>query len=112
MEKVAVWKAVAYEGLEYLDLYLDSDEIQVFSALIGVIDQSAIRLHYNLVCNGNYVVREVGLSFFDGDSIRLVTDGLGNWIDVKYGQQTPLPELSGCIDVDISATPFTNTLPI
>src|SRR5262249_13642213 len=37
------------------------------------------------------------------------TDGLGHWFDAAY---KPLSGLDGCIDIDITATPFTNTLPI
>lgn len=40
--------------------------------------------------------------------LSLVSDGSGNWTDALG----PLPELAGAIDVDISLTPFTNTLPI
>jgi hypothetical protein len=39
----------------------------------------------------------------------LNADGAGNWHDT-HGNN--LPSLQGCIDVDIIATPFTNTLPI
>jgi hypothetical protein len=39
----------------------------------------------------------------------LSADGKGRWFDAKG---THLAELDGCIDIDISATPFTNTLPI
>jgi hypothetical protein len=42
-------------------------------------------------------------------TIRLVADGLGNWTN-EFGN--PISELEGCLDVDITATPFTNTLPI
>jgi uncharacterized protein len=41
--------------------------------------------------------------------IELLADGEGRW-NGRGGE--PVPELDGCIDVDISATPFTNTLPI
>jgi uncharacterized protein len=41
--------------------------------------------------------------------IELLADGEGRW---KRRGGEPVPELDGCIDVDISATPFTNTLPI
>jgi hypothetical protein len=41
--------------------------------------------------------------------IRLESDGLGNWAN-EWGHSAP--ELKGCFDVDITATPFTNTLPI
>lgn len=39
----------------------------------------------------------------------LCADGEGTWIDERGSE---LPLLEGAIDVDISATPFTNTLPI
>jgi hypothetical protein len=42
-------------------------------------------------------------------SLRLETDGKGHWRD---GDARALPELDGCIDIDIWPTPFTNTFPI
>jgi len=41
--------------------------------------------------------------------LRLRSDGAGQWTGADG---TALPEFDGCIDIDISATPFTNTLPI
>jgi hypothetical protein len=41
--------------------------------------------------------------------IDLRGDGAGRWTE---GSTSPLPALNGAIDVDLSATPFTNTLPI
>ena len=38
-----------------------------------------------------------------------MADGAGRWTTASGDA---LPVLDGCIDVDISATPFTNTLPI
>jgi len=56
-------------------------------------------------------VREVRTAAPDLEQpvLELLTDGEGHW--KKRGGE-PVPELDGCIDVDISATPFTNTLPI
>jgi hypothetical protein len=42
-------------------------------------------------------------------SLHLETDGQGHWRD---GEARPLPELDGCLDIDIWPTPFTNTFPI
>jgi len=39
----------------------------------------------------------------------LHSDGDGHWRD---GQGATLGAIEGCIDIDIAATPFTNTLPI
>jgi hypothetical protein len=41
--------------------------------------------------------------------VDLLADGEGNWT-TRSGES--VPGLEGCVDVDISATPFTNTLPI
>jgi uncharacterized protein len=56
-------------------------------------------------------VREVRVATPDSERpiLELLADGEGRW---KRRGGEPLPELDGCIDVDISATPFTNTLPI
>ena len=41
--------------------------------------------------------------------IEIAGDGKGNWSDAS-GKR--LPKLAGAIDIDLSASPFTNTLPI
>ncbi len=41
--------------------------------------------------------------------IEIAGDGNGNWTDAS-GKR--LPKLNGAIDIDLSATPFTNTFPI
>ncbi|MBD9676440.1 putative glycolipid-binding domain-containing protein [Pseudomonas sp. PDM18] len=40
--------------------------------------------------------------------LHLLTDGEGNWRD----SDGALPELEGCLDIDIWPSPFTNTFPI
>jgi hypothetical protein len=42
-------------------------------------------------------------------SLRVGSDGKGHWRD---GDARALPELDGCLDIDIWPTPFTNTFPI
>ncbi len=55
-------------------------------------------------------MREVELALLGGDArLSLRSDGAGRWSDDRG---RPLPELDGCIDVDISVSPFTNTLPV
>jgi hypothetical protein len=45
----------------------------------------------------------------DAGSVSLRADRDRTWTDSRGDE---LSDLSGCVDVDISATPFTNTLPI
>ena len=42
-------------------------------------------------------------------AIEIAGDGKGNWSDAAG---KPLRKLHGAIDIDLSVTPFTNTLPI
>jgi uncharacterized protein len=44
-----------------------------------------------------------------GASLEILSDGTGHWC---RADGTGLPELDGCIDPDISMTPFTNTVAI
>jgi hypothetical protein len=44
-----------------------------------------------------------------GDPLDLVADGHGSWKDAAGAV---CADLAGCIDVDLAATPFTNTSPI
>ena len=44
-----------------------------------------------------------------GEALEPLADGQGRW---TTSPGDPLPGLDGCIDADISATLFTNTLPI
>jgi hypothetical protein len=56
-------------------------------------------------------VREVRVNLWgDADrDIMMNADGDGGWTD---GSGNPISSLDGCFEVDISATPFTNTLAI
>jgi hypothetical protein len=111
-QQTVVWKSVKYPGMEYLTLreaknYRDS--VQVESVVIGVPSTGAFRLDYQIQCDSQYVVRDARVSMAGGATLHLTSDGDGNWFDAN---QQPIPDLNGCVDIDISATPFTNTLPI
>jgi hypothetical protein len=111
--KTVVWKPVEYEGMEYLALDMSENGVYAHSVALGVESGAAFRVDYAVTCGKDYATLEVNLS--NGiyapfhRALRLTSDGQGNWFDQM---QKPLPELEGCIDVDITATPFTNTLPI
>ena len=68
--------------------------------VIGNRDGGAYGLRYRLRTDADWRVRSVRVTVMGGAELRLLADG------------TEIAALSGCIDVDIAATPFTNTLPI
>lgn len=63
---------------------------------------------YEVKADARMRTRSVAVSLADGRSLRLDADGEGHW--TKDGQ--PVPELEGALDVDLSGTPVTNTLPV
>jgi hypothetical protein len=63
---------------------------------------------YAVSCDAGWRTRDVSVRLADGRLLRLASDGAGGW--TRDGQ--PAPELAGAIDVDLSGTPATNTLPI
>src|SRR5262249_6847739 len=96
--------------IEHLVLVKEPDRIVAEAAIIGGIDENAFAARYKIVCDSSWCVMRVELDEVgSGRAARLKSDGNGNWID-ESGHS--VPEVRGAIDIDISATPFTNTLPI
>lgn len=102
------WKAENDFGLEHLVLRTDIDDIEIDSVVIGN-RFTPYGARYHLRCAADWSVRLVEIDVVGGALLRLTADGLGNWFD---SMGVAIPALEGCIDVDISSTPFTNTLPI
>lgn len=107
--RTVLWQAAEGIGLEHVLLTEDSKGIHVQSSVIGVEENSPYCLQYQIHCDGRYQVRSVEAHVIGGASLSLWTDGQGHWFDA---QKQPITSIFGCIDVDITATPFTNTLPI
>jgi uncharacterized protein len=105
---VARWQAEQGRGIEHTGITVRPSGIEVESVVVG--DRfGPYGARYRLQCAGDWSVRNLEIDVVAAGSLRLASDGGGNWEDAAGA---PLPELQGCIDVDISATPFTNTLPI
>ncbi|UVW27110.1 putative glycolipid-binding domain-containing protein [Massilia sp. H6] len=113
MQRVYRWQTDDGIGLEHLNLQQRHDVIVAEGVIIGVApvtgDDGSFGCTYRICCDDHWRVRAVEVHTAGGGSCVLTTDGGGRWRD---GDGRPIPELAGCLDVDISATPFTNTLPI
>src|SRR5688572_24203987 len=107
---VARWQDWSGHGLEHLVLDVGPDGIVAEAALLGTVDGVIFAARYRIVCDRSWRVRRAEIGVIGDDRpVELTSDGAGNWTD---GSATPLPQLAGAIDIDLSATPFTNTLPI
>jgi len=109
-ERSIFWAPWDGQGLEHLRLTLDEEEIVGRGIVLGFAGGAPFRLRYKIKCDRHWRTRKVELEIYDIHGVRdrrLRADGKGNWSE-QDGEA--LSELAGCLDVDISATPFTNTL--
>ncbi|WP_186165535.1 putative glycolipid-binding domain-containing protein [Burkholderia gladioli] len=100
------WASLDSDGIEHLTLSRDGDGYLAESVIIGRHDDGR---RYRLACDGHWRTTRATLSVMGGATLSLLRDREGRWQD---GEGRPLPALEGCVDLDIAATPYTNTLPI
>ena len=111
MTRAISWTRIGDDehGLEHLLL----DDGSADGLVIAVDeDRRPFRLAYRLTWDASWRVRDARLSVttqHDTRTLELQSDGKGQWHD---GEARALPELDGCVDIDIWPTPFTNTLPL
>lgn len=110
MKRQVMWSRSDAPGMEHLALIMRHDEVVADGMVLVVEDGDALRLRYTVRCDSRWRVRGVEVSFVDGGrGLSLTADGEGHWFD---GSGAAVPALDDCVDVDITATPLTNTLPI
>lgn len=72
--------------------------------------KSGFAAKFEIECDAAWRMRRAEIALIGGKrSLRITADGEGRWFDAT---SKPLPQLQGAIDIDLSASPFTNTLPI
>jgi uncharacterized protein len=105
------WAAIGTPGLEHLDLQARADGITADGMVLRYHDGRGLRLWYRLNCDSAWRTRELSVKLLGEDSVSIwiSADEAGNWFD-RDGHTIEF--LTGCIDVDLMTTPFTNTLPI
>jgi uncharacterized protein len=107
---VVRWQDWSGEGLEHLVLREGEDAVTADSTVLGTDEGRRFAARYRIDCDSAWRVRRLEVSLLAEDvTVQLSSDGCGHWTD-RSG--APRPDLGGAIDVDLTATPFTNTLPI
>ena len=110
MRHVLWWQNWSGEGLEHTEVREAGDAYLIDGVVIGRAGADRFATMYRLCCDDQWRVREAEVRVIGTvRSLLLRSDGRGRWTD-REGRA--LDELSGCVDIDISATPLTNTLPI
>jgi hypothetical protein len=95
-------------GMEQADLSPAEGGLDVAGVVIGHKNGARFGLSYRLRLDALWHVREAHLRLTSGRALHLESNGRGMWHE--NGREQPL--LHGCVDIDIEATPMTNTLPV
>jgi hypothetical protein len=112
MNKDIWWTSLEEPGLEHLRVSQNDAHIIAESVVLKLEGGKPFELSYRILTDSNWRVREVELKLSAASKaqrIEIFADGAGNWKDADGNE---LPEFAGCFEIDISATPLTNTLPI
>ena len=111
MQTNVLWTGLEYHSLENCLLTRTAQGLAVGAVIIGLYEQQIYTVDYHLQINLDWQVLTLDLKTqLSGvqESIFLQRDEQGSW--QKNG--SPMPAWQGCTDLDISLTPFTNSLPI
>jgi uncharacterized protein len=103
------WTSEEGDGIEHLAFDARADGFHVESAVVGQRYGKRYGLYYSVRCDPQWRATHAFLKVMGGGELTLRGDGEGHWHD---GHGLILSAIEGCIDIDIAATPFTNTLPI
>lgn len=114
MERCLRWATEEGNGLEYLTLHGTPQGVVAEGVVVGpdagtLYDGRLFGCSYAIHCDARWRVRQVEARVAGGAHLLLRADGEGRW---SGPDGAPLPALDGCIDVDLTCTPLTNSLPI
>lgn len=107
----AAWISLDEQSVEHVRLQAGTEGIVADGVVIHRRETGAFRLRYLITCDRAWRVRAVEVRHLDvaAPALTLRTDGLGRW---TTSQGEPVEVLRGCGDLDLSYSPFTNTLAI
>src|SRR5690348_15657357 len=109
--QIVLWRNLANSGSDYCALYRLPKAWLLKGTAIAALDAvDPVLVHYEIECDAGWNTRQLEVQCAHGathQQLKLQADS-GIWR--RDGQL--LPDAEGCLDVDISITPATNTLPI
>ena len=106
-----LWTRRDQISLEYFQLHHAPDDIRLSGTILTSHGGKPLRVVYTVHCNPDWATRSVRVTLDHGSGsqeLALLVDDRGRW----WSDGRELPDVSGCVDVDISLSPSTNTLPI
>ncbi|WP_160849744.1 putative glycolipid-binding domain-containing protein [Pontibacillus yanchengensis] len=109
MKKKVFWEHIGGAGCEYLSINKNNSSLISEGLVLFTTNEDVHNFSYKVVMDSSWITKSVEISDRETNhTLNLQSDGKGNW----YANKSQLPDMFGAIDVDISITPFSNSLPI
>jgi hypothetical protein len=108
IHRTARWRQLDGVGLQQVTIEPEAHGLAVTGVIVGEGDAGPYAGWFNLSIDADWTVRRFTVHH-PGRSLEVHAREPGRWTDEEGNL---FAEFVGCIDIDISATPFTNTLPI
>jgi hypothetical protein len=109
MRRDVVWRSLQWPGIERLVVETDGTGVTAAGLLVARVDGAPVAALYEIHCDPAWQVDRVAVEVPGrADRLELSRDPRGAWT----ANGRALPGLAGCVDVDLSLSPFTNTLPV
>jgi len=104
-----LWRDISSGALDRCQLDLSPDGLRLAGTVLTTVRGDPLEVRYLITTDEKGLTRRVALEL-DGSTHRvLLADGAGRW----YWDGGPdLTDVAGSLDVDLTVTPATNTLPI
>lgn len=104
-----VWQPNLGEGAEEFTFRSGERGLEARGAVAAMLEGKPLKASYLVETDSAWRTRRVRVDVIGGGVLEILSDGNGRW---RRADGTALPELDGCLDPDISMTPFTNTVAI
>lgn len=111
IDRVVLWRREDLPGLEYCAMRQGTDGWQLEATVLGALDGLPMKVSYQVVCDTDWRTRSVEVRCVqaaDERRLALRADTDGRW----WNGAEEVATVRGSVDVDLGASPSTNTLPI
>lgn len=114
MAKELMWQSLEAPGFEHVRVDQSHPGWDVFDSMFVREHEGNVRRGgYTLILDKRFRTLEIRIMVEQAPgsmtALHLLASGDGTWTDAD---ERHIPELDGCIDVDVQWTPLTNTLPV
>ncbi len=114
INQTIIWRRLDESGHEFTQLYFEDAVWRLTGTAIFVSSirpRRPIRLDYVVACDSDWQTRSVSVTGWVGDEtirIDISVDSYRRW----WLNGLEVPEVEGCVDIDLNFSPSTNLLPI